>query len=90
LPIPPDASAARAVAAGGSGDGVSRKGQPMTVKESGLSPYDRFMAHRRRIFLRDWILVLIALGLAIAAGAFNSDRIRSHESPVTSSAAVAR
>lgn len=62
----------------------------MSVRDSNLSPSERFLAHRRKIFLRDWILVLIALGLAIAAGAFNSDRIRSHESPVTSSAAVAR
>ena len=62
----------------------------MPVKESDLSPCDRFLAHRQRIFIRDWILVLIALGLAIAAGAFHSDRIGSHESPVANSAAVAR
>lgn len=39
-----------------------------------MSPSERFLARRRRIFLRDWILVLIALGLAMAAGAFRPDR----------------
>ena len=57
--------------------GFSRKGQPMSLKDSNPSPYDRLLARRRTIFLRDWILVLIALGLAIAAGAFRSDRSQS-------------
>jgi hypothetical protein len=54
--------------------GFLRKGQPMPLKDLNPSPCDRLLAHRRNIFLRDWILVLIALGLAIAAGTFRSDR----------------
>jgi hypothetical protein len=46
----------------------------MSLKDSNLSPCDRLLAHRRNIYRRDWILVLIALGLAIAAGTFRSDR----------------
>jgi hypothetical protein len=57
----------------------SRKGQPMSLNDSNLSPADRFLANRRKIFLRDWILVLIALGLAIAAGTFRSDRSLSKQ-----------
>ena len=59
-----------------------------SLKDSNLSPSDRFLAHRRKIFLRDWILVLVALGLALAAGAFHSDRIKSHEAPAATSAAT--
>jgi hypothetical protein len=62
----------------------------MSLKDSGLSPANRFLAHRRKIFLRDWILVLVALGLAMAAGAFHRDRIKSHETPVATAAAIAR
>jgi len=54
-----------------------RRGWPISQKVSSLSPGDRFLARRRRIFLRDWLLVLIALGLAIASGAFRSDRSQS-------------
>ena len=60
----------------------------MSVRDSNLSPSKRFLAHRRKIFLRDWILVLIALGLAMAAGAFHNDRIKSHEAPVVTSPAI--
>jgi hypothetical protein len=70
--------------------GFLRKGQSMPLKDSSLSPCDRFLADRRQTFLRDWILVLIALGLAMAAGAFHGDRIKSHETPVASSAATVR
>jgi hypothetical protein len=62
----------------------------MPLKDSSPSPSDRFLAHRRKIFLRDWILVLVALGLAIAAGAFHTDRIKSHEAPVATSAVSGR
>jgi hypothetical protein len=34
------------------------------------SPCDRFLARRRAIFVRDWILALIALGLILAATVF--------------------
>ncbi|HLZ74913.1 hypothetical protein [Phenylobacterium sp.] len=37
------------------------------------SPSDRFLAHRKTILLRDWILALIALGLILAASAFHSE-----------------
>ncbi len=60
----------------------------MSLNDSSLSPCDRLLAHRRRVFLRDWILVLIALGLALAAGAFRGDRIKSHEAPAATSAAI--
>jgi hypothetical protein len=46
----------------------------MSLKDPHPSPADRLLARRRVIFVRDWILVLIALGLAIAAGTFSSDR----------------
>jgi hypothetical protein len=62
----------------------------MPLKDSSLSPSDRFLAHRRKIFLRDWILVLVALGLAIAAGAFYRDGIKPHETPVATSAMSGR
>jgi hypothetical protein len=67
--------------------GVSRKGPPMSTRETSPSPCDRILAHRRQIFLRDWLLVLIALGLAIAAGAFHSDHSKSPKAPVATSAA---
>ena len=62
----------------------------MSLKDSSLSPCGRLLADRRQTFIRDWILVLIALGLAVAAGAFHSDRIKSHETPVASSAVLVR
>ena len=31
------------------------------------SPADRFLAHQRRRFVRDWILALVALALVLAA-----------------------
>ncbi|HEX3363888.1 hypothetical protein [Phenylobacterium sp.] len=37
------------------------------------SPSDRFLARRRAIFLRDWILALIALALVLAASLFRSE-----------------
>jgi hypothetical protein len=37
------------------------------------SPSDRFLAHRKAILLRDWILALIALGLILAASVFRSE-----------------
>jgi len=70
--------------------GVSRKRQPRALKDAGLSPCDRLMARRRTIFVRDWILVLIALGLATAAGAFHGDRGPSHDTPAAASSAAVR
>jgi hypothetical protein len=61
-----------------------------SVIDSSLSPYDRILASRRRTFVRDWILVLIALGLAIAASVFRSDRSPSEPSRPASPAAIAR
>jgi hypothetical protein len=46
----------------------------MSVKDSNLSASDRFLARRRTVFLRDWILALVALGLALAGGVFHSER----------------
>jgi hypothetical protein len=51
-----------------------------------LSPYDRIMRRRRRTLARDWILVLIALGLAAAAGLFRGDRPTSEAPAATVSA----
>lgn len=45
---------------------------------------------RRRRFIRDWILVLIAVGLAITAGVFRSDRGRSERGQSTGVAAFVR
>ena len=54
----------------------------MSVKDLSLSPSDRFLARRKTVFLRDWILALIALGLALAAGVFHSERGPSaHDEP---------
>jgi hypothetical protein len=36
-------------------------------------PSVRFLAHRKTVFLRDWILALIALGLILAASVFRSE-----------------
>jgi len=38
--------------------------------QTDLSPCDRLLARRRAIFLRDWILALIALALVVAASLF--------------------
>lgn len=62
----------------------------MPVKDPNLSPVDRILASRRRTFIRDWILVLIALGLAISAGVFRSDRSPSEPSRHASPAAFVR
>jgi hypothetical protein len=43
-----------------------------------LSPYDRVMRRRRRSLLRDWILVAVALVLAITAGVFRNDHRAIH------------
>ena len=51
---------------------------PMPTEHPNLSPCDRMIRRRERIFIRDWILVLVALGLALAAGAFRPDH-RGHE-----------
>jgi hypothetical protein len=48
---------------------------------SNLSPSDRLLARRRRIFVRDWVLVLIALGLAIVAGIFRGDSVQPQDAP---------
>ncbi|HEV7384762.1 MAG TPA: hypothetical protein VGN89_07770, partial [Phenylobacterium sp.] len=48
---------------------------------SNLSPSDRLLARRRRIFVRDWGLVLIALGLAIVAGVVRGDRVQPQDAP---------
>jgi hypothetical protein len=45
-----------------------RPAPPLTKTD--LSPCDRFLARRRSIFVRDWILALIALGLVLAASFF--------------------
>ncbi|MDB5450611.1 MAG: hypothetical protein JWQ52_1739 [Phenylobacterium sp.] len=45
---------------------------------------------RRRRFIRDWILVLIAVGLAITAGVLRSDRGRSERGQSTGVAAFVR
>jgi hypothetical protein len=62
----------------------------MSLKDLSLSPCDRLLADHRQTFIRDWILVLIALGLAVAAGAFHGDRIKSHKTPVANSAPIVR
>jgi hypothetical protein len=62
----------------------------MSLKDSSLSPCDRPLAPRRTIFIRDWILVLIALGLLIAAGAFHRDRGPASDGPEAVSAATVR
>ncbi len=51
-----------------------------------LSPYERVMRRRRRTLVRDWILVAIALGLAITAGVFRNDRggIPAEPAPISS------
>jgi hypothetical protein len=36
--------------------------------------------------VRDWILVLIALGLAIAAGVFRGDRVQPRDAPAAAAA----
>ena len=51
-----------------------------------MSPCDRLLARRRRAFARDWILVLIALGLMVAAGAFRPPLSRAGTSPPASAA----
>jgi hypothetical protein len=70
--------------------GFSRKGHPAPLKDAGPSPCDRLMARRRTVFVRDWILVLIALGLATAAGAFHGDPSNSQDTPMAASAAAVR
>jgi hypothetical protein len=57
---------------------LSRRPAPPLGKPD-LSPGDRFLARRRTIFLRDWILALIALGLVLAASVFRSEP--SHPTP---------
>lgn len=44
--------------------------------ETDLSASDRFLAQRKAIFLRDWMLALIALGLILAASVFRSETAR--------------
>jgi hypothetical protein len=51
-----------------------------------LLPCDRFLARRRAIFLRDWILALIALALVMAASVFRSEP--RHLAPDTPHAAA--
>jgi hypothetical protein len=46
------------------------------LTETDLSASDRFLAQRKAIFLRDWILALIALGLILAASVFRSETAR--------------
>ena len=46
----------------------------MSVKDPKTSPSEAFLARRRRIFIRDWILALIALGLALTASVFRPHR----------------
>lgn len=62
----------------------------MPARDRNLSPCDRMIARRRRRFIRDWILVLIAVGLAITAGVFRSDRGRSERGQSTGVAAFVR
>ena len=50
---------------------------PAPVEDPGLSPYDKVMQHRRRILVWDWVLVLIALVLVIAASGFHGDHSRA-------------
>ncbi|THD55049.1 hypothetical protein [Phenylobacterium sp.] len=49
------------------------QGPAPSLTRSDLSPCDRFLARRRAIFLRDWILALIALGLVLAATLLRSE-----------------
>jgi hypothetical protein len=62
----------------------------MGVSHPNLSPCDRMLARRRRTFIRDWILVLIALGLAMGAGVFHPGRGPSGHGPPAHAAAFAR
>ncbi len=62
----------------------------MSLKDSTLSPCDRLLARRRKVFIRDWILVLIALGLLIAAGAFHRERTPAGDNPEALSAVADR
>jgi hypothetical protein len=56
------------------------------LRDRSLSPCDRLLARRRRAFARDWILVLVALGLMAAAGAFRPSLSRARTSPPASAA----
>lgn len=54
------------------------------------SPADRLLARRRTSFIRDWILVLVALGLASAAGVFNRNPVQPQSTLSAISAAAPR
>jgi hypothetical protein len=60
------------------------------LRDRNLSPYDRLAARRRRTFIRDWILVLIALGLMAAAGAFHPSLNRAEPGQPASATTVPR
>jgi len=55
------------------GMGGPERSPTMLFNDPRMSPSERFLARRRRIFLRYWVLALIALGLAISAGALRPD-----------------
>lgn len=56
--------------------------RPTTLAGTEPSPCDRFLARRRAIFIRDWILALIALGLVLAASVFRAEPgDRTHDEP---------
>lgn len=68
--------------------GFLRKGLAMSPKDPNLSPSGRLLARRRRIFVRDWLLVLVALALATAGGAFHRDHSPSQDASAAAQTSV--